>query len=211
MSSYYFRSLWTYLVLGCVACTQPTKITLFAWPGGTSHGFLAAVIADKLSQAGHDVALILWEQDREALEARAGPRVQLVTYPKLRMPDAAKLYNMTEPDNWTTADWLTLVGKFGALNHPVDCVKAFQTVAPESCAYLLEDPNVKQRLVETDFFVAESTYPCSTFAPVLYNKPFVKYHILGLTSGRAEVVDLGPSPARCALSPNLRCFLFLEN
>ena len=56
MSSNYFRSLWTYLVLGCVACTQPTKITLFAWPGGTSHGFLAAVIADKLSISEHTVA-----------------------------------------------------------------------------------------------------------------------------------------------------------
>ncbi len=147
-----------------------------------------ATIGQELASRGHQISLIAWEQDVRAIKGRAGPNVDFVTYSSLKMPDAARSFNIFEEGedvnrDWEMSDWLKLVRIVSATNDPVNCVKHFQTVSPESCSYILKNPNVLEALQNTDFIVAEASYPCATFSTVLFDKPFAKYHFLGLTSG----------------------------
>ena len=63
------------------AAKSSEHVVLYAWPGGRSHGFIAATIAKRLATDHAKVSLLVATMDLKKLAPIAGPDVNVVSFP----------------------------------------------------------------------------------------------------------------------------------
>lgn len=159
-------------------------VVLFGWPGGRSHGFVAATIAKRLAVDHEKVSLIIGDMDYEAVAPRAGPEVNVVTF-AVTQPKTMKLLGMGDhPEEMSFENFTEIIYRISEFDDPTKSLPAIAMANAEATESCIQNQAVSEVLDSATFLVVDLVW--LVYDPIMARHPHlqaVSYLPTGIMSG----------------------------
>ena len=180
-------SIWLTLIvatMGTAAAKSTEHVVLFAWPGGRSHGFVAATIAERLAKDHGKVSLVMGEMDHDAVAPLAGPEVNVVTFP-VTQPKTMKMLGMGDhPEALNFGNITEEVIRISELDDPIKSLEPIAMASAENADSCIRNKAVTETLEAATFLVADLAW--AVYEPIMARYPHlqaVSYSPIGIAPG----------------------------